>query len=87
MHYLRVNHLLSDAQYGFLESRSTTTNLLQSLNDWTKNLDRKNDTLIAYIDFVKAFDRVSIPKMLHKLGHIGISGNLMSCICSLLTDS
>ena len=66
-YYLHRHGFISDSQHGFLQGRSTTSNLLQSLYDWTVNMDEKNDTLIAYIDFAKAFDRVSIPKFLYKL--------------------
>ena len=86
VNYIHKNGLVSTTQHGFLEARSTTSNLLQSLHDWTSNLNNKQDTIIAYIDFAKAFDRVSIPKLLHKLSHIGITGNLFSCVRSLLTD-
>ena len=49
-------------------------------------MDEKHDTLIAYFDFAKAFDRVSIPKLLFKLNQIGIAGSLFSCIRSLLSN-
>jgi len=39
---------------------------------------------VVYIDFHKAFDCVSVPKLLHKLKLSGIEGNLLSCIESLL---
>ena len=41
-----------------------------------------------YIDFAKAFDRVSISKLLilNKLNQIGIVGSLFSCIRSLLSN-
>ena len=63
VNYMHKNGLVSNSQHGFLEARSTTSNLLQSLHDWTSNLDNKHETIIAYIDFAKAFDRVSIPKL------------------------
>ena len=84
-HYLHRHGFISDSQHGFLQGRSTASNLLESLYDWTVNMDEKNDTLIAYIDFAKAFDRVSIPKLLYKLNQIGIVGSLFSCIRSLLS--
>jgi len=49
------------------------------------NLDSRNDTVIANIDFAKAFDSISVPKLLHKLSNIGLSGNLLSCIASFFT--
>lgn len=77
---------LSDEQHGFLSRRSTCTNLLESLDDWTLNLDSKSDTIAAYIDFAKAFDSVSIPKLLYKLSHYGVRGNVLSCMKSFLTN-
>jgi len=86
MHYLLEHKLISPSQHGFLSKRSTCTNLLESMCDWTENLDAKKDTLVVNIDFAKAFDSVSIPKLLHKLSHIGLTGKLLSCIASFLTD-
>ncbi|MFZ2537611.1 MAG: reverse transcriptase domain-containing protein, partial [Oscillospiraceae bacterium] len=41
---------------------------------------------VAYIDFQKAFDSVSHPKLLHKLSGYGIHGNLLFWISSFLTN-
>jgi hypothetical protein len=62
MRYLNEYKLLSASQHGFLSKHSTCTNLLEVLCDWTGNLDQRADTMVAYIDFAKAFDSVSIPK-------------------------
>ena len=51
---------------------------------WTRNIDKKTGMLVAYVDFQKAFDKVSFHKLLHKLKHIGISGKLLDCISSFL---
>ena len=48
------------------------------MGDWTKNMDEKAGSLIAYIDFAKAFDSVSIPKLLHCSHHLGITDNRLS---------
>ena len=49
-------------------------------------MDKKTGTLVAYVDFHNALDKVSIPKLLNKLKHTGIrpSGKLLDCISSLL---
>ena len=75
----------SNTQHGFVASRSTCTNLLETLNDITCNLDNRLDTFIAYIDFAKAFDSVSVPKLFYKLSSLGIGGKLLCCIRSFLT--
>jgi hypothetical protein len=43
----------------FLTGRSTTTNLLETLNDWTIALQDKKSVTAAYIDFSKAFEMVT----------------------------
>ena len=43
------------------------------------------DTFVAHIDFARAFDSISIPKLIHKLKWAGIGGALLACIASLLT--
>ena len=42
--------------------------------------------LILYVDFLKAFDSFSVPKLLHKLEYTGIQGSLLKCISSLLNS-
>ena len=58
-----------------VKKHSTSTNLLESLNDWTISLSNHHTVVVAYIDFQKAFDSVSHPKLLHKLSSYGINGN------------
>ena len=86
MQFLRANNTLSPNQHGFLARHSACTNLLESLDDWSFNLDDKADTIVAFIDFAKAFDKVSIPKLLFKFKCFGIRGNLLNCIRSFLTN-
>nr|VZH93787.1 unnamed protein product [Spirometra erinaceieuropaei] len=74
---LEVHGLLSNCQHGFRKGRSCTTNLLQSLESWTRALDDRHAVHIAFIDFQKAFDTVPHQKLLHKLEKIGIGGNFL----------
>ena len=83
--HLSSHNLITKHQHGFLKKHSTTTNLLESLNDWTLSLSNRKSVLIAYVDFQKAFDSVSHPKLLHKLSGYGIHGNLLSWIGAFLT--
>ena len=75
-HYLLSNNLLTDRQHGFIKSRSTLTNLLSCLRHWLSSLDSDRSTDVIYIDFAKAFDSVSHPKLLHKLKSYNIIGKL-----------
>ena len=84
--YLRSHDAISQQQHGFLSRRSTVTNLLDTLNDWTIALKNKQSITVAYIDYSKAFDVVSHPKLFQKLDGYGIGGSLLDWIKSLLTD-
>ena len=83
--FLNDHNLISKHQHGFLKKQSTVTNLLGSVNDWTLSLSSSKSVVIAYIDFQRAFDSVSHPKLLHKLKHHGIDGNLLFWISLFLT--
>jgi len=84
--YLMDNNLLHPAQHGFFKNRSTCTNVLESLNDWTVVLQDNDALTVVYIDFRKAFDTVSHPKLTSKLKSYGISGSLLSWFQEYLHD-
>jgi len=84
--YLLKNALISKHQHGFIRRRSTIGNLLESMQDWVINIDHKKITDVVYIDFKKAFDKVSHSKLLIKLQSYGICGNLFKWIESFLLD-
>ena len=86
LEYLSSHNLITKHQHGFLKKHSTTTNLLESVNDWSLALSNHHSVLIAYIDFQRAFDSVSHSKLLHKLSRYGICGNLLSWISSFLSN-
>jgi hypothetical protein len=75
--YLRENNLITKHQHGFMNRKSTLTNLLESVNDWTLSLAHKATTSIVYIDFTKAFDSVSHTKLIQKIEAYGIQGHLL----------
>jgi len=76
--YLLSRNLITKPQRGFLERKSTTTNLLESFNDWSVNIEGRTSQTIAYIDFAKAFDSVRHSKLLYKLSQYGICGPLLT---------
>ncbi|BHF62246.1 hypothetical protein SprV_0200522700 [Sparganum proliferum] len=84
MQFLEQQHLLSDAQHGFQSGRSCLTNLLFTLERWTKARDEGNVVHAIYIDFKKAFDSVPHQRLLHKLRKAGIRGRLLVWIQSFL---
>ena len=72
--------------HGFLAKRSTLTNLIESVNDWTISIDNKIHNRVAYIDFSRAFDSVSRAKLLHKLKSYGSDGVLLDWIADFLLE-
>lgn len=84
--YLHCNRLITPAQHGFLKKHSTCSNLLESVRDWSVTLNRRLSVDVIYIDFRKAFDSVSHPKLITKLNSVGISGNLLNWITAFLTN-
>ena len=70
--YLRANNLITREQHGFLTRRSTTTNLLETLNDWTVAINGRHLVSTVYIDYSKAFDAVCHTKLIHMLRAYGV---------------
>ena len=80
--FMRQHGAISKHQHGFLSGRSTSSNLLETLNDWTLTINGRNSVGVAYIDYKRAFDCVSHNKLLLKLQSYGISGKLLEWIQS-----
>ena len=82
--FLLTHNLISKSQQGFLKNHSTCTNLLESMNDWTLSISNDKSIVIGYVDFQRAFDSISHPKLILKLQSYGISGNLLFWIQAFL---
>ena len=63
--YLLGKHLISRHQHAFIIKHSTTTNLLESLHDWSVALNNSNSVDVIYIDFRRAFDSIVYPKLVN----------------------
>ncbi len=84
MSFLRSNNLISVDQHGFLSRRSTVTQLMETLNDWTTAINERKCVTSVYVDLSKAFDTVVHSKLLLKLSKYGISDNLWRWLTSFL---
>ena len=84
--YLMSVGVISKHQHGFITKRSTTTNLLETLNDWTLSIDNRLTQTAVYVDFARAFDSVPPDKLQIKLEAYGICGDLLSLIMDFLRD-
>ena len=79
------NARLKNSQHGFRSKLSCTTNMLKFLEYATLNIDNGEPVDVVYYDFSKAFDKVSIHKLLDKIHAYGIRGKFHQCIKSWLT--
>jgi hypothetical protein len=68
---------IPQAQHGFMQKRSTVSNLACFSNFVTDHMDKGIQVDVVYTDFKKAFDRVDHVMFLHKLLCLGIHGDLL----------
>ena len=83
--FLEDNKLLRDSQHGFRTKRSCLTNLLEFLDlvsDW---VDEGIPVDAVYLDFQKAFDKVSHSKLLSKMDRYGIDKGVVRWVRSWLS--
>ena len=83
--HMTKHNMFTEHQHGFMKRRSCTTQLLQVLETWTECLDQGQCIDVVYFDFQKAFDTVCHKRLITKLVHYGIGGNILSWIKSFLT--
>jgi len=67
-----INNLWSIAQYGFRKNRSCNTQLMEVVNSFQIMADLVQKFDCVYVDFYKAFDKVSITILLKKCQKYGI---------------
>ena len=84
--FLLSNNLITSAQHGFLPGKSTTTNLVETLNDFTISLDAGLNVDCIYLDFSKAFDCISHSELITKLYAYGVDVFSITWIKNFLTD-
>ena len=69
-----------------MSRRSTCSQLLATLNDWTLAVNNHAKVDAVYIDFAKAFDSISHVKLLTKIHAYGIDTNLLNWISNYLSE-
>ena len=79
-----LNNILTPEQHGFRNNHSTTSVLLELLNDITKIIDDGNCVDVITVDF--AFDSISHNKLIYKLQFYGICGKVQSWIKEFLNN-
>ena len=77
--HANVHNIMCTNQHGFRKKRSCETQLLETINDLTGALDAGYEADILFLDFSKAFDRVSHNCLLYRIHRI-IDGVLILAI-------
>ena len=73
--HLENHQILTDNQHGFCTRPSCGTRLISAISDFQQCLNNKKHIDAIFLNFAKAFDKVSNTKLCHKLSPYGINGN------------
>lgn len=84
--HLSNYNILSSNQHGFRTGQSCGTQLLGAINNFHHGLDTGSHIDTLFLDFTKAFDKVSHRKLCHKLSCYRVNGNLLCWIKDYLTN-
>lgn len=82
--YENTRGLISNYQHGFMQGRSTTTNLFCITQYISESVDSGGQVDVIYTDFSKAFDRLDHSILLFKLKQYGFSDKLADLFTSYL---
>ena len=72
--FIDKNCILSECQFGFRNSRSTYTALVDLVENVCESIDKKKYVMGIFIDLKKAFDTIDYTILLDKLYHCDIRG-------------
>ena len=84
--HLEINNKLNPNQHGFRSQRSCLSQLLEHHDEILSHLEDGKNVDSIYLDFSKAFDKVDIGILCHKLRALGITGKLGRWIHNFLTN-
>ena len=79
-----ISPLISSSQHGFRKGNSTITNLLEFVNHVSLGFREHKHTDVIYTDFSKAFDKVNISILIHKLDLLGFQPRFLQWVSSYL---
>ena len=84
--HIAKNNIIINEQHGFINKLSTITQLINTTTDWANTLNNKGQTDIIFLDFSKAFDKISHKFLLSKRHYYGIRNHTLSWIGAFLYD-
>ena len=74
MSHAITQNIMYPLQHGFQRGLTCESQLIEFIDDVTKNLDQGKQIDCLIMDFSKAFDRISHSLIIYKLKHYGITG-------------
>ena len=83
--HLETFQIITDKQHGFPKKYSCTSQLLMLVNSLAESINSRSQTDVIFLDFSKAFDKVSHDKLLLKLQSYGIRGQILLWIKGFLS--
>ena len=86
MEHVEKHHVLKHYQHGFRKGHSCVSQLLNTVEEISRELDAQNQNDVLILDFAKAFDTVPHQRLLYKLDYYGIRGNTLRWIENWLTQ-
>lgn len=84
MDYVTINNILPQSQSGFRKGFSTTSSLINLLDNVIKARDSDLNTALILLDFSKAFDTINHSMLLAKLKYIGLDNILLNFFSNYL---
>lgn len=84
--YPAVKPIISDCQHGFMKKSSTISNLMSFTNTVIRSIEKRQQVDAVYIDFSKAFDKVSHELAITKLSRLGLPSWIVRWLKSYLSN-
>ena len=85
MTHLDNYSILHEAQHGFRKCRSCESQLILTIQDLAKGLDDSSQIDAILLDLSKAFDKVPHLRLLYKLNHYGVRGQVLKWVTAFLS--
>jgi hypothetical protein len=79
------NNIFVDFQHGFRANWSCETQLIITAEEISRHLDDRQQVDLLIVNFSKVFDTVPHQRLLLKLDHYGVKGNIHGWLKSWLT--
>ena len=83
---IKTKTILIDFQHGFHKKHSCKTQLITTIEDMTCNLSNGTQIDAVFLDFAKAFDKMSHQRLLLKLEYYGIRSNTLQWMGNFLNS-